>query len=403
MDKQTKKILIIAASTAFVGSIFISALTGGFAYYYLLPKILKNKNSFLDSKAVQTEIAMSQEQAVTDIVAKASPAVVSVIVTKDVPVLQERQKNSQDFLNSPFDFFFGPQYEQKGTEKKQIGGGTGFFISADGLIVTNKHVVEDESAEYTVLINENEKLPAKVLARDPVQDLAILKIDKKGTPFLVLGNSDEIKIGQTVIAIGNALGEFRNTVSTGVISGLKRSITAGNSSGSEVLEGVIQTDAAINPGNSGGPLLNLKGEVIGINAAVAQGAQSIAFALPINIAKKDVETVRSQGKIIYPYLGIRYIMINEATKEKNNLSVNYGALIVRGTQADELAVIPGGPADKAGIQENDIVLEINGTKVDENNTLAKLIQAKNIGDIVTIKVLHKGEEKTVKVKLEEKK
>lgn len=402
MDKNTKKTLLIAITTALVGSIFMSVLSGAFTYFYVFPKILNNKDLFLNN-GTGRESAKSQEQIITDIVAKASSAVVSVIVTKDVPVMQERQKNSQDFLKSPFDFFFGPQYEQKGTEKKQIGGGTGFFISADGLIVTNKHVVEDEAAEYTVLINENEKISAKVLARDPVQDLAILKIDKIGTPYLALGDSNEVKIGQTVIAIGNALGEFRNTVSVGVISGLKRSITAGDGSSSEVLDGVIQTDAAINPGNSGGPLLSLKGEVIGINAAVAQGAQNIAFALPINIAKKDVEMARNQGKIAYPYLGIRYIMINEAIKEKNNLSVDYGALVVRGAQADELAIIPGGPADKAGIQENDIILEVDGTKVDENNSLAKLIQTKNIGDTITMKILRKGEEKTIKVKLEEKK
>ena len=339
-------------------------------------------------------------------VKRVSPAVVSIIVTKDLPVLEQYYINPFDgFGNDFFNQFFSiPQYRQKGTEKKEVGGGTGFIISFDGLILTNRHVVQDEKAEYTVLTNDEKKYPAKVLARDPVLDLAILKIEKAGLPTVVLGDSDKLELAQTVIAIGNALGEFRNTVSVGVVSGLARQVTASSAGGErEVLRNVIQTDAAINPGNSGGPLLNLKGEVIGVNVAMVSGAQSIGFAIPINQAKSAIESVKKEGRIVTPYIGVRYILINETIKKKNNLAFDYGALVSRGDTREELAVIPGSPADKAGIVENDIILEIDGQKITQNNDLSSVIRNKKVGDEVTLKILHRGQEKIVKVKLEERK
>ncbi len=208
-------------------------------------------------------------------------------------------------------------------------------------------------------------------------------------------------MGQSVIAIGNALGEFRNTVSVGVISGLARSITAGDNSGkAEVLDHVIQTDAAINPGNSGGPLLDLKGKVIGVNVAVAQGSQNIGFALPINSVKGAIESVKESGRIIRPYIGIRYAAINAEMKEKNNLTVDYGILVKSGANQNELAVIPGSPADKAGIVENDIVLEVDGVKLDDQTNFASIIREKKIGQVINLKILHKGAEKNVSVVLE---
>ena len=249
--------------------------------------------------------------------------------------------------------------------------------------------------------NDGKKHNAKVVARDPVLDIALIKIDGNVFPYLALGNSDSLNIGQSVIAIGNALGEYRNTVSVGVVSGLARSITAGDNSGrAEVLDHVIQTDAAINPGNSGGPLLNLKGEVIGVNVAVAQGSQSIGFALPINSVKGAIESVKLTGKIIRPYLGVRYVAISAAMKEKNNLTVDYGVLVKRGTTENDLAVIPGSPADKAGIVENDIILEIDGVKLDDKTNLASVIREKKIGQVINLKILHKGVEKTALVVLE---
>jgi len=252
-----------------------------------------------------------------------------------------------------------------------------------------------------VLTNDGEKYEAEVLAKDSVLDIAILKVKGKDFSYLKFGDSDLLKPGQTVIAIGNALAEFRNSVSVGVVSGLSRSIVAGDFSGrSELLEGVIQTDAAINPGNSGGPLLDLAGNVIGVNVAVQRGAENIGFALPSNTVKSIVDSVKEHGEIVRPYLGVRYIQVTEGLKKKNNLSVDYGALIIRGETTEDLAVIPGSPADKAGLVENDIILEVNGVKLDGKKSLALLIRQKKVGDEITLKILSKGKEKEVKVLLE---
>jgi len=350
---------------------------------------------------------VKEDSAIIDVVKKASPAVGNIIVTKDLPKIESRPFNPFDpFSGDIFDFFNRRQIQeqQPETEKQEIGGGTGFLISSDGLIVTNKHVVEDLNAEYTFLTNDEKRYSASVLARHPSQDLAILKIEGKNFPTVELGDSNTLQIGQKVVAIGNALGEFRNTVSTGVVSGLSRSIVAqGGLGGSERLSNIIQTDAAINSGNSGGPLLNLEGQVIGINTAVAQGAQNVGFAIPSNMVKKSVEDVQKKGKIVQPYLGVRYVIVNEAMKEANNLSVDYGALVSAGPTEEQLAVVPGSPADKAGIVSNDIILEINGTKIDKDNPLANLLAEYNVGDTIILKILHRGEEKEVRVVLEERK
>ena len=347
----------------------------------------------------------AEEDTVVSAVKKAKPAVVSIIISKEVP--KYNVSYDQNSANDPFGgmfpgvFFQTPVYTPNGTEKKQIGGGSGFLISPDGMIVTNRHVVEDKDAIYEVQLNSGKKYTAKVLARDGVLDVALIKITASGLPYLDLGDSSNLDVGQSVIAIGNALGEFKNTVSVGVVSGLSRSITAGDSSGqSERLDKVIQTDAAINPGNSGGPLLNLKGQVIGINVAVVQGSSNVGFALPVNSVKSAISSVMKTGKISRPYIGIRYINVDAALKAKNNLTVDYGVLVQRGATATDLAVIPGSPADKAGIVENDIVLEIDGVKIDENESFVALVRNKNVGDTVKMKILSKGVEKTVTLKLE---
>lgn len=250
--------------------------------------------------------AVEPDKSVIEVVKETSPAVVSVIVSKDLPVIEQYYEEYNPFGNDEFlknffgsDFFapfLVPRYRQSGTEKKEIGGGTGFIISSNGLILTNKHVVNDTEADYTILTNDGEKIPAQVLLRDPNNDIAVIKIDKTGLPVIELGDSDKIAIGQTVIAIGNTLGEFRNTVSVGVVSGLQRTITASSGSGqTEELSEVIQTDAAVNPGNSGGPLLDLKGRAIGINVAIVQGAQNIGFSLPINSVKKAIEQIEAEN------------------------------------------------------------------------------------------------------------
>ncbi len=383
---------------------FLQVSTSGFGNFF---SQLKGSNQ----KAQTYQPQVESEAAVINAVKKVSPAVVSIIATKDLPILEQEFTNP--FENDPFfkEFFkdfpipqFGiPQLRQKGTQKQEVGGGTGFIISQNGLILTNKHVVDIEGADYTVLTNDGKKYPAKVLARDQNKDLAVIKINQTNLPTLSLGDSDSLQIGQTVIAIGNALGEFRNTVSVGVVSGLSRTVTASIQAGqSEKIEDVVQTDAAINPGNSGGPLLNLKGEVIGINTAIAIGAQNIGFAIPINKAKNDVQSVETTGKLSFPYLGVRFLIINKEVKEKNNLSVDYGALIRRGDRPEDLAVIPGSPADKAGLVENDIILEVEGNKVTQNNDLAKIVAKYKVGDTITLKILHKGEEKTIQVILNER-
>ncbi len=367
----------------------------------LTPEPLKK-----DETAQLEVAALSRDALIEDIASRVSPAVVSVVASKDVPIVEQYFINpfpENDLFKDFFPDLKVPQYRQKGIEKKQVSAGSGFLISSDGLMVTNRHVVEDKDAEYTVIMNNGKKMPAKVLARDPLNDMAILKIDGSNFSFIPLGDSNSVKIGQTAIVIGNALGEFQNTVSIGVISGLRRTITAsGANFGPEELSEVIQTDAAINPGNSGGPLLNLKGEIVGLNTAMAQGADSIGFSIPINQIKRSIDDVRASGKIVYPYIGVRYVLVTPSVKEKNKLSVEYGALVSPG-QNNEDAIVLNSPASRAGIKEGDTILEFNGTKITADNSLNKLIQSHRVGDKVALKILRASKELTVNVTLEERK
>lgn len=359
----------------------------------------------------QKRIVTESDGVIVDTIEKAMPGVVSIIISKDVPKLQRFQS---PFGGFPF-FFENPSDDNgsAGSERKQIGSGSGFFVSSDGLIVTNKHVVSDLQAEYTVLVGEK-NYPAVVLARDPSNDIALLKIDPTSTRLgeaggseftaLPLGDSETLKVGETVLAVGNPLGEFANSVSRGIISGLKRTLTAGSGRGdTEQLLGIIQTDAAINPGNSGGPLLNISGEVIGIDVAMAQGAENIGFAIPINQVKKVIDQVKTTGKISTAYLGVRYVQIDAQLKKDADLPFDSGVLIARGETLRDFAVMPGSPADKAGLMENDIILEINGTRIDADHSLVSLLSQYAPNDEITLKVWHKGDTKDVKVVLEERK
>lgn len=234
----------------------------------------------------------SQDAMLTSAVSKTAPAVVSIVISKDVPLLQVSYENP--FGNDPFYKDFNiqvPVYKQVGTQKQKIGGGTGFIIRSNGYIVTNKHVVADQQADYTVLLSNGDQKPAQVVYRDTANDVAIIKIDGGNFPTVHLGDSNTLKLGQAVSAIGNALGEYNNSVSVGIISGLNRSIQASGPDGSENLDGVIQTDAAINPGNSGGPLMDLNGDVIGVNVATVQGSSNISFSIPINVIKSVIGSV----------------------------------------------------------------------------------------------------------------
>lgn len=321
---------------------------------------------------------IEESGAIVDTVDKLSPAVVSIV--------------SKTEMQNMF-----------GDVVTQQGGGTGFIITSDGLILTNKHVVSDTGATYSVILSDGKNYDAKVQSIDPLNDLAVVKIDARNLPVVELGDSDQLVVGQWVVAVGNALGKYQNTVTVGIVSAKERQVEASDpSSGSiESLQGMLQTDAAINSGNSGGPLVNLYGQVIGINTAVASDAQGIGFAIPINAAKKAIDSIKKSGRIIRPYLGIRYLPITPDLEKANNLSYDFGALVIRGNGLGQVAVTPGSPADKAGITENDIILEIDGKKIDSTNSLSSLLQKYNVGDTVTIKISHDGSEKDVKVSLEE--
>lgn len=334
----------------------------------------------------------------------ASPAVVSIVVTKNVPVIE--QYYTSPFGDDPFfKQFFGdiqiPQFRQKGFKKQEVSGGTGFIVSENGLILTNKHVVSDANAEYTALMNDGKKYPVKVLARDQIADLAVLKIEAGNLAPVKFGDSDSTEVGQTAIAIGNALGEFKNTVSVGVVSGLGRSVTASGGGTVETIYDVIQTDASINPGNSGGPLLNLKGRVIGINTAMVSGAQSIGFAIPINQAKRIINDVLSFGAIKTPYLGVRYITVTSALKEEYKLAFDYGALVAKG-ENNEPAIISDSPAAKADLREGDIILEVSGRKIDADHPLISRINLYSVGDKINLKIWRDGKIITLQVILAEK-
>jgi serine protease Do len=378
-------------------SILISSFFGtvfGFMGGRIADSIFSKMGLASKSPRVFGEKIVEDDSAVIDVVQNSSPAVVSIVITKDVP----RYKS---FFEDPFGFF--NERNQEGTEKHTVGSGSGFFIDSSGMIVTNKHVVGDQGADYTAITNEGKEYPAKVLARDPVKDIAIIKVEGNDFPTLEFNNSNELKIGQTVIAIGNSLGEFYNTVSKGIISGLQRNVTAGSGTGrTEHLTNIIQTDAAINPGNSGGPLLDVDGKVIGINVAMAQGAQNIGFAIPSNQIIKIIEQVKNSGKISTPFLGVRSIALNEKIQKENNLPYTYGALVARGEKVTDFAVMPGSPADKAGIQENDIILEINGKKIDNKNQISDAISDLNVGQEISMKIWHKGETKEIRVTLGER-
>lgn len=396
---QYRTILAILLSLGLVVSLIYAQNQGQNIFKNILDLFKKNSYQPIISQSSSQQTFLNPapnvfdlESTIIQIAEKSSPAVVSIIISKYVPIIERYYINPFEDFNLPpeirpfFDFEFQiPKYKEKGYEKRKVGGGSGFIISADGLIVTNKHVVSDPKAEYTVYLNDGRKFKAEILAVHPTDDLALIKIKTNNLPTLILGDSDKVKLGQFVIAIGNALGEFQNTVSFGVVSGLRRSITASDGEGNvERLEGLIQTDAAINYGNSGGPLINIKGEVIGVNTAIAGGAENIGFAIPINRVKKMVEEVRTKGKIEVPFLGVYYILINEDVQRKLNLPVDYGAYLYL---EDKSAIVPNSPAELYGLKDKDIILEVDGEKVTIQNSLSQLISKKKVGQKIFLKVL----------------
>lgn len=357
-------------------------------------------NFLIAQTPVKTMVATTTEPVVAA-VAKVNPAVVSVVVTKDVPIY-ERYYESID----PWGFFGGiqvPRLRERGTQEQEVGGGTGFIVDQSGLIVTNHHVVSDEAARYSILLNTGEDYEVDVLASDLELDIAVLKISEPvegGLSTVTFGDSDGLELGQTVIAIGNALAEFQNSISVGVVSGLSRSIVASDMMGhSEQLHEVIQTDAAINPGNSGGPLLNINGEVVGMNVATSRGADNIGFAIPAALVKQVVDSVKQYGEIIRPYLGVRFTTVTARLATVHNLPVAYGALVVAGETTDQPAVLPDSPAAKAGIKEGDVIVAIDGETLQSSN-LSTILRTKAVGEKISVEVLREGEHQLFSVVLE---
>lgn len=335
-------------------------------------------------------ITVKEDSGVIDAVKKVTPSVVSIIYTKDVRVINP-------FL-SPFD-------DGGDTVEQQQGGGTGFIITSDGLIATNRHVADIDGAKYSVITADGKKFDAKVISKDPIYDFAILKIDAKGLPTVEFGDSDELEIGQRVIAVGNTLGEFQNSVTVGVLSGKERTIEATDQTGLSVqsIDNLLQTDAAINEGNSGGPLVNLKGQVIGINTATAAKGQAegVGFAIPINSLKTAIDSISKYGKIVRPYVGIRYATVDKKIAAIKGMKEAKGILVVGDDTQSLPAVVPDSPADKAGIEEGDVILKLNNDAISQSDSFIKLLSKYNPGDEIELRIVRNGEEKSLKVKLGE--
>lgn len=359
----------------FLLTILLLVLAGGYYLYSrgIISANLKN-NSFQPLvQNNQTRTVVQDENAVISAVEKTSPSVVAIGVNQRVV--------------NPFSPF------SNSTNQQDTTIGTGFVVSDKGIIVTNRHVVSDTGTTYSVVTKDGKKLTVSKIYRDPNLDLALLQIDGSGLTPLELGDSSQLKVGQTLIAIGNALGRFDNTVTTGVVSGLGRAVAAGDPFSGELerLDNLIQTDAAINPGNSGGPLLNSAGQVIGVNVATTEGAQNIGFAIPINSVKSLVDEFNKTGTVSRPYLGIRYRLISRDLAILNELP--QGAYIQE--------IIPSSPADKADINVGDIITKINNQQVTEEKTISDIISNKKVGDSVSLEIWSNGQTKTQNVTLEE--
>lgn len=351
-----------------------------------VPKNVKAPSLITDEPA-NKQTVVYEESVVTKVIEDSLPSVVTIGISTT-------RSSNDTYQFDPFNPY--APYKRVPGQQKQVDRniGSGFIISQDGYILTNKHVVSDTSAKYKVLTNDKKQYDVEKIYRDPLNDLSILKISATGLTPLKMGDSSKVKLGQLAIAIGTPLGEFTNTVTTGIVSGLGRGITAGSPyEGSvEKLDNVIQTDAAISPGNSGGPLLNSSGQAIGINTAIASEGQNIGFAIPINLAKELVDTFQKNGSSFErPYIGVRYNMIDHDTAVYNS--------VVEGAVVQE--VIEGSPAEKAGIQVQDIIIEFDGKKVDgtDEQGLAKLILTHKVGDTVSIKIWREKEVKTLDVTL----
>lgn len=364
-------------AVALVAVAALGGLAGAGIMYKFFPKTTPTNTNTTNTTVVKEERIVSEDESVVGVVAKARPAVVSIV--------RGHQAGSQ----TEIDF------------RAEEAAGTGFFVSDNGLIMTNRHVVGDASATLTVLTNDGKKLPATVKAIDPLFDIAIIQAEVTGVPFLKFGASDGLHIGQHAIAIGNALGQFNNTVTVGVISGLDRSITALNGATGQLerLENAIQTDAAINPGNSGGPLVDLSGNVIGMLTAVSPSGEQLGFAIPASVVQNGLASFQQHGSIARAYLGVRYQTLTPEFAQLNNLPVSTGALVTGGSDGHFFAIVPGSPADKAGLKENDIITKIGDQTVDDKKSLSSLLLKYRPNDRVDFTIIRESKEQVVSVTL----
>lgn len=337
-------------------------------------------------------IIINESNQVVKAVKIALPSVVSILVSKHFSEIKEELRNDLVDKCSIID--------EKGMVN--ISGCSGFFITSDGYVITNYHVVSEENVSYEI-IWQNKKYPCEILCKDKINDVAIIKTEIKNTPFLQMGDSSKLNLGQTVIAIGNALGEFQNSVSRGIVSGLSRYLKTNESenySDAQEFTGLIQTDAAINPGNSGGPLINLNGQVIGVNTAVVLGVENIGFAVPINKVKKVLNEVKKYGKICRPSLGVRYILIDKTIQKNHNLPFDYGAYITHETISSQSGVISKSPAEKAGLKSGNIILSCDNIDISVKNPLKNILEKYQAGDAVKLKIWSENTTKEVIINLE---
>jgi serine protease Do len=374
-------------ATALVIALVISLGAGFFGGYWGASSRINNStvNSSLSS---QEKVVTSESQLISDIAKTVGPSVVSV------NVVSQTQDTSSDE-----DLFGLDGGSGSGTQQEESAG-TGIIISSDGLIVTNRHVVPDGTTSVSVTLSDGTELKdVQVVGRTSDSDsldIAFLKITNseghKLTPA-VLGDSSQVQVGDSVVAIGNALGQFQNTVTSGIISGYGRSVEAGDSSGdesSESLDDLLQTDAAINEGNSGGPLVNLNGQVIGINTAIASDSQNIGFAIPINDVTGLIKQVEATGKLVRPYLGVRYVPLTPDIASQYSLSVSNGAFVVPSNDPSNPSIVPGSPAAQAGLMANDVITQVDGVSIDQAHSITSVIDQHSVGDVLNLTVVRSG-------------
>lgn len=342
---------------------------------------------------------MLQEHIITT-VRKTMPSVVSILLTEHLDAIKAK--------HHPAAYPFFPKHQRELQDKlaadhpAYAGGGSGFVIHESGLVVTNKHVVSDANLDYSVVTTDGRHFPAAVLTMDPLTDIAILKVEADDLIAVEFGDAAGLELGTCVLAIGNALGVFKNTLSFGVISGLSRSVSSQSATGSShELRGLIQTDAAINPGNSGGPLVTLDGKVIGINAALVTGAQNISLAIPVSAIVRDLEDLRSYGHIRRPYLGLRYVIIGEQFARQLGAPVA-SAAYVTGETPHETGVLPESPAHKSGLRDADLIVACDGRPISEDHTFQDILEASQVGQTLELSVWRDGVSRVVFVTLEER-